>query len=265
MKTMECRLAQQEVDQLELRAVLSNQTLAHLASCPACSEFREQRARLRELVGSLSPVTAPADFDLRLRARIAAQRQRATPRTFFTSFVLSTPAMAAAGLVVIMAVSAVWFLQHRADRAPEVASRQSSQPSGGNSKAIGASSATTKENVETGLSEDRSTGATIQSAGEPVQLVSNRRSSPPFIETARPTQAGMTSRDLGLGPAHSIKRGEPNAGEVSVTAPLRPMVLSLQDDNGAIRTISLPPVSFGSQRGLESRVVPVIPANGRIW
>src|SRR5438309_690082 len=63
--------------------------------------------------GSLETVTAPANFDLRLRARIAAERQGVARQSFFSGFALSTPAMAVAALVVVSAASIVWFVQRR--------------------------------------------------------------------------------------------------------------------------------------------------------
>src|SRR5207237_9763456 len=89
----DCRLTRQEIDQSELSAMLSDQALAHVAGCSSCRDFRNERTQLRELVGSLAPVTAPANFDMRLRARIAAER-RGPRQSFLAGFALSTPAMA---------------------------------------------------------------------------------------------------------------------------------------------------------------------------
>src|SRR5712691_471356 len=99
MKWMECRATRQEID--EDGGQLSGQALRHVASCAQCLAFQNERARLRELLTSLEPVTAPADFDFRLRARIAAQRESVGPRSSFTSLALSTPAMAVAAVVVV--------------------------------------------------------------------------------------------------------------------------------------------------------------------
>jgi hypothetical protein len=42
------------------------------------------------------------------------------------------------------------------------------------------------------------------------------------------------------------------------------MVVSMQDDHGATRRISLPPVSFGAQRLVDNRI-PVSSTNSRSW
>ena len=71
MNGNQCRDVRQEIDQSELRQNLSANSEAHLAACAACKTFRNERGRLRELIGGLKPVTAPADFEMKLRARIA--------------------------------------------------------------------------------------------------------------------------------------------------------------------------------------------------
>src|SRR5207302_3289625 len=111
MKRRECRHVRREIDVSELNLRLSDQAQADVASCPSCREFRDERTRLRQLVGSLEPVTAPADFDVRLRARIAAERQRPARASLWPHFLLSTPAMAAAAVIVMLAASIVWFSQ----------------------------------------------------------------------------------------------------------------------------------------------------------
>jgi len=69
-----CRETRLEIDQSELRQPLSAEAEAHAATCAGCAAFRDERFRLRELVGALEPVVAPADFDVHLRARIARER-----------------------------------------------------------------------------------------------------------------------------------------------------------------------------------------------
>src|SRR5713101_6040865 len=125
MKWMECRATRQEID--ESGGQLSAQALRHVASCAACLAFQNERARLRELLTSLEPVTAPADFDFRLRARIAVQKESVGPRSFFAGFVLSTPAIASAAVVVVLGVSILWMAQHRTNQMATVAANPPGQ------------------------------------------------------------------------------------------------------------------------------------------
>ena len=70
----DCRVMRRMIDESEPGGPLSSQAAEHIAVCDSCREFRGQRARLRELVGSLQPVEAPPDFDMRLRARLVSER-----------------------------------------------------------------------------------------------------------------------------------------------------------------------------------------------
>jgi len=258
MKWMECRATRQEIDEGGGR--LSAQALRHVASCAQCLAFQNERARLRELLTSLEPVTAPADFDFRLRARIAAQTEKLGLRSFFGGFALSTPAMAVAALVIVaLGGSIVWIKQRGAKQASTVAVNSTSQVKVRNS--------TTADNLPQSKQADVPDSATPAStkgtnADAPNYLVQGRK-----LQFRDPglSQSGRSSRDLSASSAPSLKQGQ-NPGAVYVSAPVKPMVLSLQDNNGATRRISLPPVSFGSQRLLVgSRVAPVSPANDRVW
>src|SRR6266576_1532922 len=123
-----CRETRREIDQSELRQALSANSEAHVVACAACKTFRDERLRLRELVGGLKPVTAPADFEMRLRARIA--RERDVPRQpFIFRFVISTPAIVGAAVLVI-AVGAVVFISQRNNHSEAPAQAQA----GGNER-----------------------------------------------------------------------------------------------------------------------------------
>ena len=258
MKWMECRATRQEID--EGGEQLSAQALRHVTSCAPCLAFQNERARLRELLASLEPITAPADFDFRLRARIAAQTESLGPRSFFSGFALGTPAIAVAALVILaLGGSIVWIEQRGAKQAPTAALNSPSQVKEGNSTTADNLPPSKQAEVPVSTTTTPTTGT---NADAPIYLV--RGGKPQFRDPGL-SQPGRSSRDLSAGSAPSIKQGQ-NAGAVYVSAPLKPMVLSLQDDNGATRRISLPPVSFGSQRLLVgSRVVPVSSTNDRVW
>jgi hypothetical protein len=248
MNRRECRTTREEIEQSELNQRLSDQSLRHVESCPACSGFYDERTRLRELVGSLEPVTAPGDFDVKLRARIAAERQSKAPGSFFARFAMSTPALAAAALVVTLAASIFWFTQHNRN--------QSTVASGPPAAA------------------EKGTAAAVEPAPDPVNqttanpevVAQGSQEKNPLRETSsRSTNSRpvRSATDYDLSAANSIKQGMQGADGVSLSAPVKPMVVSMQDTNGAKRRISLPPVTFGSQRLVDNRV-PVNP-NSRSW
>src|SRR5882762_6219604 len=122
MNRRECRFTREEIEQSELNQRLSDQSLRHVESCPACSGFYDERTRLRELIGSLEPVAAPGDFDVRLRARIAADRPQSSRGSFFYRFVASTPAITVAAVIVMLAGAIVWLAQHQRNQQSTIAS-----------------------------------------------------------------------------------------------------------------------------------------------
>ena len=128
MNTNECRSVRQEIDQSELGQRLSESSESHVIGCASCAAFRAERTRLRELVGRLRPVTAPADFDMRLRARIAREQgQRSAQPSIFRLF-MSTPAIAVAGVIVMVVGGMVWMNQRAGQPPTGTASNQPAPP-----------------------------------------------------------------------------------------------------------------------------------------
>src|SRR5436190_20734058 len=125
MTSNDCRNTRREIDELELGQRPSVPASTHMNVCVDCRKFQAERSSLRELLGSLEPVVAPPDFDMRLRARIAAEEYDQRRQPFFARLI-STPALAAAALFVIVAGSVVWISRRPSNPAvgannPEVA------------------------------------------------------------------------------------------------------------------------------------------------
>ena len=236
-----CRETRQEIDQSELRQSLSANTEAHVAACAACQTFRDERLRLRELVGGLKPVTAPADFEMRLRARIA--RERDVPKqSFIFRYVMSTPAIVVAAVLVIAVGAVVFISQRNHSQTPTQAQ------AGGNERVNPTQRSTVIAKDET--VEPQPTKAPVNNGGNKSKpssiIVKNApKSSSPFKGVAQ-------AEDFGVRSAQNVKQTD-RAGEVSLFAPNRPMVVTMYDENGATHKIQLPPISFGSQRLTDSR------------
>jgi hypothetical protein len=77
--------------------------------------------------------------------------------------------------------------------------------------------------------------------------------------------ASVSASDYSASRAESYKQIEQREGEVSLSAPLKPMVVSMQDNRGATRQISLPPISFGAQRLVDSHTPVSFSSNSRSW
>ena len=251
MNSKTCREVRREIDESDRGLRLSGEVVSHVASCAPCRQFQHERSRLRELVGSLEPVTAPPDFDMRLRARIATERQRPARSSFFPQFLLSTPAMAAAALVVVLAASIVWFSQRNRSQDPMTANGSSSQPTRSSEAGLPVKS----ETIAPIVAINPDTADSVSHGGVPRSLHRSNE-----VATARPRSS---AGDFDARPAVTISRTVDSPGEVSLSAPDKPLVVSVEDDSGARRNISLPPVSFGSQRLVDNRVP--VSANGRVW
>jgi hypothetical protein len=255
MNGKECRATRREIDESELNQKLGDQARAHIALCASCRKFCAERASLRELVGSLEPVTAPGDFDLRLRARLANERQGRARQPFAFRFVIGTPAITVAALVVMLAVALVWFAQKNQNQAPAIAAGSSTQKPLPNQSSLASSRheapVQTPEVASPPVVDSKPTGRQNREGNNYKEINSK--------------YAGVSARDYGVLPAESIRQIEQRAGEVSLSAPLKPMVVSMEDDRGATRRISLPPVSFGAQRMVDNRTPLSFSSNSRSW
>ena len=225
MTNRDCRKTRRELDELALGYRPGLDASAHLAVCSACREFQTERNSLRELVGSLEPVIAPPDFDMRLRARIASEKYEERRQPFFARLV-STPALAAAALFVIVAGSVVWI-----SRRPATPVTVATRP------AI----AETKHPVTVPAPVDQPKGTVAPASNEggdvatanPIRTVHRGRGS-----------KGATTEDLlSRGVDDPIRQTDSDQAYV----PNRPVEFALQDERGKTRKISLPAVSFGAQ------------------
>jgi hypothetical protein len=241
MRSLECRFTRQQIDELELGERPSERASAHLSLCAGCREFRAERNELRQLVGSLESVVAPADFEMRLRARIARE-QSPSPEPFFARLI-RTPALAAAALFVMVGGTLVWVAQRDIEPSTPVATVQQPSPVARASDSTITTSAPT-DGAEANTSNDE--GAQTVSSG-----------------TTRKNRVGSRGRsqDYSVLPADSVRQGD----QAYVNAPSKPVVFALEDERGTKRKISLPPVSFGSQSLVNNRVPVSYTGNSRIW
>ena len=232
-----CREVRREIDLSELRQSLSADSEAHLANCAACQTFHDERLQLRALVGGLQPVTAPADFEMRLRARIA--RERDLPRQpFIFRALMSTPAIVVAAVLVIAVAAIVFFSQRNRSEAPSLAGGNNQQTVQSPQPVIAKEE--TPEPVQSPVNPDRD---------KPKQSPVIVRNTP---KQNFPVETSPQVSDSTVKSAQSVRMMDRN-GEVTLAAPLRPMVVTVYDEHGNTRKIQLPAISFGSQRLTNNR------------
>src|SRR5688572_7635937 len=71
-REMSCKKYRNEIEDGGLDVVLSAAAQAHLHGCAGCRQFYAEQASVKRLVRELETVSAPADFEFRLRARLSA-------------------------------------------------------------------------------------------------------------------------------------------------------------------------------------------------
>jgi hypothetical protein len=229
MRKNNCEVVRRELDELMIGDACSPAVTEHLRDCASCREFHEQQTKLRQIVGSLGTVEAPADFDFRLRARLA----QGNGSVVYWPFVRRGLAVAATVALLVVGAVVVRNVMNKPARVDNFAQQQPQKviepapaPSAGK--------------------EEKKPEQTIAVANEdsPVIRKTDRRPRNDFRK--RP----MATVDSALTPAEVINGAKP--ASLSAAFPIdvshQPFTVSLEDGRGNARTISVPTISFGSQR-----------------
>ncbi|MDX2041204.1 MAG: hypothetical protein SF097_08140 [Acidobacteriota bacterium] len=114
---MNCKDVKASVDTASRQNPIEREAHAHLAGCPDCRSYSDQSSALLALLSAQPRVAAPADFDFRLRARIARkQAEPASPFAFLENFFgqafsLKQAATSLAALAVMAAGTTLYFTQ----------------------------------------------------------------------------------------------------------------------------------------------------------
>lgn len=112
---MNCQHVRSAIDTASKREPYGDPVKTHLNGCPNCRLYADKSTALLALLSVQPRVKAPADFDFKLRARIArAQSEPRTPWAFAErfltgSFSLGQAATAAATLALVATFTAVHF------------------------------------------------------------------------------------------------------------------------------------------------------------
>ena len=109
----DCKVFRTEIEEAADGGALGPRASAHVASCAACGGELRGRESLRGLVRGLGRVEAPADFEFRLRARMARSKPGGGHGVFGGLFPVSGLAWAAVAVCVLSVTAAVYFRQTR--------------------------------------------------------------------------------------------------------------------------------------------------------
>ncbi|HEX8129413.1 MAG TPA: hypothetical protein VF527_09960 [Pyrinomonadaceae bacterium] len=250
---MNCQKCKIEIEDRDLcREVLSDAARGHMAACAECRIFGEERLALRRLVGGLETVSAPADFDFRMRARLAAERGNGAPRARWFNFSPAALSWPLAGCLALVISASLYFQQRRPDApAPPQTAEQTraAEPS---------PQAVIAERVRPGVQAlSRETRPGVDVASSKNSTAQRRRIVPSRLaaragverEVAEVSESNVTSL-TGSTPRFApggTTRTEGALIPVQLNAPEGQLKVLLRDTSGGARTISVDSVSFGSR------------------
>jgi hypothetical protein len=234
MRKNNCELIRRELDELMLDEAYSSSAVEHLRECAECREFHEKQTKLRQIVGSLGTVAAPPDFDFRLRARLANESSRGAQ---FHYWPLARRGLAMAVLLLLFATGAVlvWNAMNHPSTSDNMANKDEVKVQ------------TPEKPVETvtpGLPVKQDKNVVAGGGPEKRREIQNERQTTAGLKTKRPLVA-VDSASLG---AEVIKGLEPASDVFPIDVSSQSIRVSVNDGRGNARTISVPPISFGSQR-----------------
>jgi hypothetical protein len=219
------------------------------------------------MLSSLGSVEAPGDFDFRLRARLANEERGRQP---FVMRNLSVGFRSAAVTAMLLLVGAalLWVNLRTSPNSSLLANegRPSSnaveQPKGG------------QPAVATGSTFTANAGPEGRSGVKknPIQVLKAttgkhggfRQDQLASIHGNKRTNDGLKTRDLASTQARVLR---PNTADAvfPIGTSLQSLKVSLDDGRGSSRTISLPSVSFGSQRVLAQEASPLLASARSDW
>jgi hypothetical protein len=280
---MDCKALRREIEELETGERLSAGAQAHVNSCSACRTFQTERLSLRQLVGSLGAVSAPPDFDFRLRARLSAAKSAGNRSFHRARFSPGLKAISVAASFALLIAAAIVFRQIQPGQlnAPaasenaalaKMSGAQAPHPSEGR-QSTDASQNRQTPNVESKTIAPKTGGVTRQGGG--TERILQAKSARNLMQT-RPNRAPVISNDSAFrGNPTVITPAQPSmtnpASDHDAPASLRvssqPFRVLLHDRQGATRSVSLEPVIFGSRNIFERAAKPSSPASDKegIW
>lgn len=260
---MDCKAFRQESEELDTGERISIAAQAHVNSCNACRTFQAERLSLRQLIGSLGPVNAPPDFDFRLRARLATAKSEGNG---YLRFAPSLKAISVAAFFALLITATVVYKQFQPGQTSPASSAVNQAVATGNAEGQRLASSKSQPPARAGVEVQPQP---LNSNGGP--LLTGSRSQTGVndivatIRTPRNASVGKAKRPTILDNEESV-RGNPRVimpaqpsamnsvsgdATASLRVPSQPVKLMLHDKQGAMRSISLEPVMFGSQDFLE--------------
>lgn len=267
-----CNECKSEIEMMGRADGLCAEARLHLEGCSACREFGGELAALRRLVGEMRRVEAPADFEFRLRTRLAAageSRRRSWPGFSFS------PGMAALACALLFAgvAGALYFRDARTPPELRLARTRATELNVAAPKKDGAPLlASKKVEGDAGRSEESLVGNVVV---KPVSSSSFARRGmtrrPSAIAPVAEESATFSQRVAPILGADGLERTEtavPGTFAVPFKVSSGPLRIVLSDGALKGRVLPMRTVSFGAQDAVrQSNELPrAVPARDEgVW
>lgn len=273
MRKTDCQTVRREIEEAAPGDLLSSRVSDHLMNCVACETLSREQAKLQAIVSSLGTIEAPGDFDFRLRARLAAEKQRAAQRFMIGSLSFSgnssygSRAAVVATLLLIIGAALVFVnFSTRSNNQQVADSKNVSSPT--SNQPVPDVVKTSAPEVALGP-EGNQDNVINASVGSREPRTSKRREFKGELATLRDTN-GMSTKDSSGTLAPVLKSGNQVAetyptSAFPINASNQPLKVSVDNGRGSSRTISLPAVSFGSERALSQNASPQMAIARGAW
>jgi hypothetical protein len=254
MKEENCKEVRQTIEETGPELQAGPSMMNHLRQCNECLELFEQDKKLRQLLGSLSVVEAPADFDFRLRARIAHERSHSR-----SSFLLpgnlsvGIPAVTFVGLALMAGLFLLWPRLRSTQEIAPVALVPSVQTQV-------AETLPRQESDPENFREKKDNNIRSASASRGSNFVSRK----PVVAYKKPVVTDVKDSSV-IGAMVLKQQNAVSDPPISLSFPVQTLTVSVDDGSGVSRTISFPSVSFGSQRVLTNARSGLSPSVKGVW
>jgi hypothetical protein len=233
-----CKEVRRELDEMMLGEDCNVQVSTHLRECNECRDFQEKQTRLREIVGGLGTVSAPPDFDFRLRSRLA--NENAGSGFHLSSLFVFGQRSAAIAVTLVLLVGAVVFVRYFVTR--ETSDKTPTKTVAGDVKPDNPPASQPRPSTEV-ITPVQPQAVADNSHNER----NDKQRTAPGRQRVKPN---FVAEDFSNTRATVIGQQAPAETEqvFPVDASPQSLRVSLFDGRGNPKTISVPSVSFGSQR-----------------
>ncbi len=239
MRTMNCQKVRRAIEATDRGDRLNVAVAEHIEGCAACEKLNDEHLKLRNITANLGIVEAPADFHFRLRARLArANAEDARPA--FGRLTFGFRSVAFASLMVVFGGAMLIASLRTAPQGP-------------------AEVPVVNNPIAAATPFQQPTGTPGITSG-PVAVVKPPVRANDGMRRARTSARDMASRRAPVRSSELVA----HASDFSIDATPQPVKVSLDNGRGSSRTISVPTVSFGSQRVLSSNS-PLVASSRGAW